>query len=331
MPLQRLRITGKKWWRKQRFVALIPKREYDKYKVFTLADLPCDSCSQVLSKESKKAKTKDNLYIGYFTMKNMQVKPKFFNVSELKIRVPSEYVNPELKYYVGCDWNHRLKWETKRGKRKSLYYYSELPFWPYGLANITVKQKTCLSSPLKSDCDNSFVKYKEQLCPQPRTFQLLAEGSANFNSQNFSASVAFGAKIELEYLRFNAFAGIDQRLKFNANVGAQFHWFSFSSEILNLFKTWQSPTSSNLLYKYLRIYNGVKLDVGYLNSGSPFVQNSFTIGLARVNVKRHARMPRVYAEVGPAYDYLQNVSNSVYLNTRIGIVLNVASFPFGLK
>jgi len=151
----RLRLVGAKKWRKKRFVAYIPKSSFNNLKIFEKTELPCENCEQLLYPVTQIQEESTTLLVDYHAMYNMQVKYGLFAPKRnLKVRVPSVYINSSTPYYEGCKLENKMHWRLKRH-----YQHSRLRRTPFSIKNISKFQMVCKTDSLGSDCDKKIVLF----------------------------------------------------------------------------------------------------------------------------------------------------------------------------
>src|SRR5690606_2615445 len=102
----RYKTTGKLWWQKKRQIARIPEEAFDLYKIFTTNPAPCNRCNANFG-----APTLDSILISSgFVNSNYQIKKVLFSKNTFKVRVPKQYVNPNIQYYLKMK---KVEWKSK--------------------------------------------------------------------------------------------------------------------------------------------------------------------------------------------------------------------------
>lgn len=317
--------TGKLWWSNTRYVATIPKEDFEKYKIFKVDDLPCDSCSEDFRTKALILNEDTCMQVDYFLMDNMQIKISIFNRTSVKIRVPREYVNLEDKYYIGCGYENELIWTTKQGKRKQPYYYSHLPIYFNYLGNITRVMKCCKSNPEPSECDQQLMSFST-LCSAKGGFRLNAELGTYYQQSKLTTYIALGLLNEGSFSRVSLFVGTDNNLSIYSSLRYQFHFISFHYRILNPFSPWQSPKYRNITYKYGRFYIGTELKSRILIHNPDHLEQNIHIGFAAVNTHYNTIIPRIFLEYGIGFDYLGVYSKRFYSILQLGLNIQIAKF-----
>ncbi len=315
--------TGKLWWAKQRSIANILKEDFEKYKIFKIEDLPCNSCHEDFQKTATLSKEDSCIQVDRFLMENIQFKPLFFNKKKVSIRAPREFVLLEDRYYMGCGFHNKLLWETKKAKRKRSYYYSKLTRNYNAISNITRVMDCCKNDPEPSACDKSIIQCASLGVPDS-SFVLNAEIGSHHQQSTLTPYFGIGISKEGWFNRFSLFAGTDLDLRFQAALRYQFHFLSFPFNAINPTAKWQSASQQLYIQRYARMYLGTEVKTRMNKPVDDYLEQNIHIGLAAVNTSRDAFIPRIFVQYGLAADYLRNVSEDVYPLLQVGLNVKLA-------
>lgn len=315
--------TGNLWWSKTRYVATIPKQDFDTYKIFKIEDLPCDTCNEDFQTKSEISKEDTCVQVDRFLMENIQFKTRLFNNKWVKIRAPREYVNIEDRYFIGCGFQNELVWETKKSRRKQNYYYSKLPRHFNYIANITRVMDCCKNNPEPSECDRPII-FCRTLGEPDRSFILNAEIGSHYQQSKFTPYAGLGISKEGFFSRVSILAGADIDLSFYGSLRYQYHFLSFPFSVFNLFSTWQSPTEQQVITRYGRLYLGTELKTRINKTKQDYLEQNIHIGLAAVNTNSDAFIPRIFVQYGLGFDYLGTYSTGVYSIVQLGLNMKIA-------
>ena len=316
------RRTGNLWWSKTRYVATIPKEDFDTYKIFKIEELPCNTCSESFQKKAEISKEDTCIQVDRFLMENVQLKSSPFNNRSVKVRIPREYVNIDDKYFIGCGFQNELKWETKKGRKKKNYYYSEIPRYYNYIDNITRVMGCCKSNPEPSECDKSII-YCSTLREPDSSFILNAEIGNYYQQLTHSPYGAFGISKEGCFSRISIIAGTDIDLSFYSSLRYQYHFLSFPFSYLNPLSIWEIPTKQQVINKYSRFYLGTELKTRINDNKQDYFEQNIHIGLAAVNTNRDAFIPRIFVQYGIGFDYLETYATGIYAIVQLGINMKI--------
>jgi hypothetical protein len=315
--------TGNLWWSKTRYVATIPKEDFDIYKIFKIEDLPCDTCNEDFQTKTEITKEDTCVQVDRFLMENIQFRTRLFNNKWVKIRAPREYVNTEDRYFIGCGFQNELVWETKQSRRKQNYYYSRLPRRFNYIANITRVMDCCKNNPEPSECDRPMI-YCRTLGEPDRSFILNAEIGSHYQQSTITPYAGLGISKEGLFSRVSILAGTDMDLSFYGSLRYQYHFFSFPFSVFNPFSTWQSPTEQQVISRYGRLYLGTELKTRINEKKQDYLEQNIHFGLAAVNTNRDAFIPRIFVQFGLGFDYLGTYSTGVYSIVQFGLNMKIA-------
>lgn len=309
--------TGNLWWFKTRHVTAILKDDFDTYKIFKIGDLPCDTCSENFQIESEISKEDTCIQVDRFIMKNAQYKTLFLNNKWLKIRIPREYVNSDDHYFIGCTFDHELKWETKKGRRRQRYYYAKLPISFNHVKNITRVMDCCEGNPEPSNCDLSMINCST-IGPVNQSFMLNLEIGNLYQQSINTPYIGIGISKQGLLSRTSILVGTDINLGFLSSIRYQHHFLSFPFNAINPFSTWQTPDKRQFVNTYGRLYLGTELKTRISKSTESYLEQNIHIGLRAVHNRRNA-----FIQYGLGLDYLENNSSNLYPIVQIGLNIKI--------
>ncbi|HBH07722.1 MAG TPA: hypothetical protein DDX92_14090 [Flavobacteriales bacterium] len=315
--------TGNLWWAETRYVATIPKEDFDTYKIFKIEDLPCDTCSEDFQSKASISKEDTCVQVDRFLMENIQFKTSLFNRNSVKIRTPREYINLEDRYFIGCGFQNELVWDTKKGRRKQNYYYSRLPRHFNYISNITRVMDCCKNNPEPSECDRPLI-FCRTLGEPDRSFILNAEIGSHYQQSTLTPYTGLGISKEGYFSRVSILAGTDIDLSFYGSLRYQYHFLSFPFSAMNPFSTWQSPTSQQVINRYGRLYLGTEIKTRFNENKQDYLEQNVHIGLAAVNTNRDALIPRIFIQYGIGFDYLGTYATGAYSIVQLGLNMKIA-------
>ncbi len=324
------RVTGSFWWLKQRPVALIPEKNFDQFRIFTIDTLPCDTCNEDFANTSKITNQEPCLQVDRFLMRNLQCKTNWFKSSEFKIRVPKEYVDIKDKYYIGCGHSTRLHWETKKwGKRKN-YYFTKLPIVFLNMnyiANITRDMECCKTDPEPSDCNKGMIGVLPWFCiPRNQDYRFVARAGVFYPQKTFLPFLGLGISKAQLITEEHLFIGVDLQNNLFASLEFDLYLLSFPWQMLSPFSNWQTPGPQLAFSNYAEVYVGSELR-GHLNlNSSNNLYHTAHIGLCHTNAKPKAILNRIYLQSGIGFDYLDSNPFKSFGVAQFGIDLSIASF-----
>jgi hypothetical protein len=316
--------TGNYWWSNSQYTALIPKKDFDRFKIFKISDPTCDTCSEDFQNQVSMEKEDKCLQVDRFLMKNIQFKMPWFNNRWAKIRAPREFVDPDDRYFIGCNSEIELKWETKKAKRKQNYYYSRLPRSFDHMANITRLMDCCKLKPEPSECDKALIFISDLGAPD-NSFVFFAEPGCYFQQSKFTPYCGFGLSKEGNLLRGSFMIGTDIDLSLCGSLRFQYHFVSFPFSMLNPVRVWQSPNAEHVIERYGRLYLGTELKTRFNDKGRNYLEQNIHLGLAIVHTSIDAFLPRIFIQYGVGYDYLRISSSKLNSVVQLGLDMRIGS------
>ncbi|HYV90878.1 MAG TPA: hypothetical protein VE978_03810 [Chitinophagales bacterium] len=318
--------TGNLWWSETRYVATIPKKDFDTYKIFTIKIPPCDSCSENFQNAPKISNEDTCIQLDRFLMENIQFKSILFNKRWVKIRSPREYVYLDdryyIGYYIGCGLDYQLSWETKKGKKHQNYYYSKLPVYFDRIANIIRVMDCCKFNAEPSECDSAiiFCRYLGEI---DRSFILIAELGSHYQQNKISPYAGLGISKAGYFSEVRFLAGTDIDLSFYSSFRYQYNFLSFPFSFLNPASTWQKPTSQRLIHRYGRLYFGSELKARINKTRQDHLEQNVHIGISAINTNSNAFITRIFLQYGLGIDYLGNTSPRIYSIFQLGMDMKI--------
>ena len=317
------KITGHFWWRKKRYVALVPKESFDDYKIFVLRDGPCEKCSVdwfgmgVLI-------TKLEYRPDMFLMQNFQARFTIRKRKYLKIRVPKEYVNQSEPYFYGTEgWYKQLEWTTKRiGVKRKRYYYTKL-------ANDGVNFSTIYRRKSVSECvfGGAFgVGSFFPCCLKPSfgpSISLGIEPGVFYQNDTITGFLAANLSLANARSRLNLKLGVNTNFSLYSSINYRFNCLSFPLYHLALGSKWKSSADYLESGWMARLFVGTELKTSFRKKTASFIEQNAHLGLAIVNTNYRPIITGAYIYSGIGYDFLQRTNQSAYGLVQVGVTFSL--------
>lgn len=318
-----------KWSLHGNYVTLIPKKDFQQFRIFKTGKEPCEECSEDLEVRKGIAYESSCIQVDRFLMKHLQAKPSFFRPGSVKIRALREYVNPGDRYYIGCNLERELIWKTQKGKRKSKYYYSALPIHGYYLENIIRVMECCKSKQEPSECNIGMLGCGGIALPD-KSILFLAEAGDDYRLGQHKPYLALGVSNWGSRHLFSLFAGTNTTPDVYGSLRYQYHFLSFPFSMINPVSQWQSPGSLWPGNHYGSLYIGSELNA-WKSTGSKadLLEQNLHLGIASMSLRNRPRIPRIFAQCGIGYDYLTHYSADAYFVAKAGIQFRLAGGSIG--
>jgi hypothetical protein len=310
--------TGESWWEEFRYVAMIPKEDFDRYKIFRKTTPPCGECN-VNFKENQLPQPNICLKTDSFLMNNMQLKPLPFNPKMVKARVPSAYVMKGVRYYVHCTPEEAINWEPGN-EGDSTYYYALLPVHKDHVAVIGREMECCGTEEVKNDSRPYCVGPPSGpvLC-RPNLFQI--EAGTHYQQSKNTPYIALGIVLESRFSRGSLLIGTDVDLSLYSSLRYQFHFFTRPYGSLNT--SWKKTHKIKEYERFVRLYAGTELKLRINKKEGDYLEQNLHIGIASVNSKSLAFFNRIFLQYGNGLDYLKNNSTGIYGIGQFGVNIKV--------
>ncbi len=250
--------SGKDWYKRKRFEALVPKASFEKNYIVYYDKLSCDSCFKdtlvALNYNYGICMARD-----IFLNRNTKFKFNLFSLRSIKIKVPKEYLDSSKSYYDGNTLT-KIYWKSK--KRKPDYMFSKLDFSGYSTNGIYVKLPCCgYRFGGGFACERINRKFFQDLIIETGLNKLRTEElpyiGAGFNIGS--------SKIEL-----SAIATMSQDFQTGYRVRFKYHYFKIPLALLNPVQKWKSLDNSRLsIFRYMvTSYIGTEFRKGFNTSYS---------------------------------------------------------------
>lgn len=316
-----LRRTGKFWWSKTRYVASIPKKDFDAYKIFKIEEPPCTICSEDFQHSTQISKKDTFLQVDRFLMENLQFKTMLFNTRKVHVRVPKEYVTIEDHYYIGCNSTNMLQWDTRAGRRKKNYYYTELPIYFNYLGNITRTMDDCKLDPSPSECDKGIINCHQDCGGGGATHFILEVGS-NSQQKTIVPYLGVGLFKTDNINQARLLIGTQVNLGLYGSIEFQHNFISFPFSLFKPVSSWRSGENNKPIYRFAQLYFGTELKTTIHKERENYLEQNIHIGLSAA--KFNGRIPRIFIQYGLGFDYLGNISKSIYPVAQLGLWMRIA-------
>lgn len=292
------KMTGKDWWKKKRHLALIPLKSFEHSKIFKLENGPCNSCHS----NSDNPKKDSILIHSVMINDNFQYKKSIFNKNGLKIRVPSQFVNPNIVYY----FRNYQKVNWKKGKNDDYYTckvkhgnsdFSDIKFYHFA-ENCQLPNTNRLIRPGN--------RINDMMCGGLRVsdegLKLKLETGYHYKSKSHSAYLAFQAyewRVKKNF-EVQGFLGAIYNDKINYYLSQRFKYSLFHTDIFpnRYYTKWQNKYERIIFNQHLFVY-----------FGSDFMNN--------VVKEKPAVLNYSYLELRYTNDY-NYLFNSLFLRFGIG-------------
>lgn len=307
--------TGYFWWKKTRFCTSILKKDYEKYKIFTISEAPCDTCNIDFKSKNFELKEDSSLKIDHFLMQNIQFRYKLFKTKKIEIRTPRDYINIDEDYYYMSDPLSLIKWETKKGRNKKQYYFATLPIIDDHVLNIGRKMLYCKYNKHIPFFSNKYLKCL-LISSNMGEWKLASEIGTYYQIKTFIHYAGFSIDYEQEKHRFNLVTGLDFDLNFYNSLRYQFNFINFPISLKN--PTWKSANNYKSSSNYGRIYLGSDLNSRF-SKKEQFLDQTFYLGFVAIKELKRKTSLRLFFNYGVNVSYLKNYSKQVFPFTQVGL------------
>lgn len=330
---------GDDWWRKNRLVAEVPRKECLNYGIFEMQEAPCSGCKETIITKDTAIVWVQKFYPNAFLSQVMQVKDH--RPGKTRIRVPAEFVDASEDYFVGtcayCDENEVVEWYEKRSKRKKKYRYAKIDF-PQN-TEFYLKQ-----SYVTTECRNRYLDSMDST-----SWRVKCGGVWNLSTWRFQGGYwSLEAGGCAQNLRPTGYVGIGYNYVFGRwNFGvlaAMEHRIGFYGLAYANYKLLLHPViehrvnhcilgnqrSYHLKYVYV-LYTGTNLQVNTTFQGTGFLQSGVYLGGAILPNGQIRGLDEVYLQAGVGYDYSHNISGSPFGYAQLGVRFRILNRFSSLK
>jgi hypothetical protein len=268
--------TGENHWKKERLVAKIPEKDFDLFKIFTIANEPCSSCDEDFSKNRKIEDNKEENKPDYVVMENLQYRQPWLSGKQVTIRVPKDFIDTDLDYVAA---RSAIKWEEK--SKNPDYYYAkvsqddgniDLIYRPFRVAidekceeenaySIPTPQVICAPNKARSEVIN-FVEF----------------GMHNQNATNYpyaAIGVFSGTKaVEIEFL-----AGMHQKFAFYGAVRGRINIVNAPLSAFLPTNIWRHSIQKNRFW-YTKLYVGAEYKASLGSRTTRYLEPNLNVGMS---------------------------------------------------
>lgn len=302
--------TGEEWWRKIRYVALIPKEDFTKARIVRETKENCDTipqdCGFRLSDTEVRIKTAQILAPAVFLLQNTRVKRKAFKRHFYRIEVPKSYVNSEA-YYFDDFGKYPVEWFTKKGKKKRKCYYAlvhedllmdgKLMIYKYFPATTCFKSGGKRSNWQGINCGTS-----NRWGRNKGTSSLGVEiGNRNVQPTHFGY-IGLYAKRTWNSAEWNGLLGIDVQ-------GNPLFSLRFDEHILGLRPLERLRRTDVYGFRAMSFYAGSTVDIIYLEQHNWAVNQDVHLGFDLTFPLKRMTFQRIFLEGGAMVGFVESASN----------------------
>lgn len=268
--------TGKNHWKKERLVAKIPEKDFDLFKIFTIANEPCSACDDDFAKNGK---IEDNQYMNkpdHVVMENLQYRQPWLLKKSVVVRVPKEYVDTDLEYVSG---RASVTW-TEKSKHPDYYFAKvaqtegiiDLIYRPY---RIPMTEECVAEDAVELSSPKLICGPKKALS---EVINFVEFGIHNQNSTNYpyAAIGAFaGTKaVEIEFL-----AGIHQKAAFYGAIRGRYNIINAPFSAFLPSNTWRHGIEKNRFW-FAKIYVGAEYKASLGTRTVTYLEPNLNFGLS---------------------------------------------------
>lgn len=297
-PLEwKRQASGKLWWNKPRWVANMPQRAYDQYRVFTMEPQPCTDCHEDIPHQPGLTQTDSCIQVDYFLMQNMQYRFFWFRNRHTQIRVPKLYVNPKLPYFYACEHSQTVEWKVRKAKRFRDYYIADMPInWAnYTVPNISRDMECCGEKPIPTECHKPMVGVGCLVFPNGLFLPAIETGIIRPHQGPSAYYIGFAPSLQKPLWEVSALLGIDNHSRLLGAGRFEYHFASRPWSMLFSLSNWHTPVKyRGNITQFVRLYAGANILMRSPKLDGYFLTPDIHLGIASVNTGRGAIIPRIY-------------------------------------
>jgi len=315
-----LKTTGRSWWKKERWVTIMPKESFSAFQFFTLVNAPCYGCADSLFNKDTVILTQLRSYPDLFLMDNMQAKIQVFGGTKMKIRAPKEYVNLYENYSFDSSpygsTGNPIVWSEKKGPKKQNYYYSTLRNTISGPLYIkkTARTGTCLTKYEYAAYQRSWTN-KGYVNPRGKQFVSLRIAPGTFfHNDTLTAFITAGIYIK----GFCMNAGVNHRGGLYSSIYYNRGILSFAILPLNPKNKWQNLSQRPRTRRYLILYAGGDVRTSFTQKYWSFLEGNLHLGTRLWYFGSSSFRCDFFVQGGLAYDFSRRINAMPYAYAECG-------------
>jgi hypothetical protein len=312
--------TGEQWWKGERWVAKIPEKDFDRFKLFTIEEGPCNAChenfQQNLQIEDNEPKTNPD----YVLMENVQFAQPWLMKNRVKIRVPKEFIDEDLTYVSN---RKAIEWKEKSNGKQPDYFFAtvsqtngqiDLIYRPYRVS----KDENCqLEKPFQ------FTTPTLQCAPNKARSEVINYLEFGMHAQNNSRLpyLAIGvfagtSRIELEFL-----AGAHWKSALYGSIRARYNIINapFSAFLPKNF--WQHSLTRNRFW-FCRLYLGTEYKASIGRNSENYLEPNFHFGFSFAQ-NGNPTFQRFFIQYGKGVNFLLESPRRNYSLFQFGIQVHL--------
>lgn len=303
-------VTGDEWWRKTRYIALIPKEDYTRARIVRESKEDCDTipedCGFRLSDTEVRIKTEKVLVPAMFLLQNTRVKRKVFKRRFFRIEVPKQYVSSET-YYFDESGKYPVEWFTKKGKKKRNCYYAnvreellengELMIYTYFPVTTCFEKERYCRHAVGIQCGTG--NNRDRVTG--KTSLGVEVGNKNVQPTHFGY-IGLYAKRTWNSAEWNGLLGIDVQ-------GSGLFSLRFDEHFLGLLPFGSLGKTNVYAFKTISLYAGSTADVIYSDQQNWAFNQDLHLGIDLTFPIKRMTFHRIFLEGGAMVGFVESASN----------------------
>lgn len=296
-----------------------------------IASMPSDAFEQwgirvqVEADDCVQKKLDTCIRVDHALMQNLQFKQRLFRSSTLLVRAPRSAVDLSVPYFMGCKKEIAVNWTERGGKRRSGFYYTELFTLPSGAMPISRSMISCETGCDTTGCNKGYFMWRCLRAPD-EAWKITLESGYRVRSEDNNVYAAMGLCKAGSQGAVTVLIGMDGGMRPFALLRYQVHFLDLSLPSLRMLDPWQWPTDQVFIDKYIRAYAGAEFMARPGSGADRLLEPSAHIGVAFVNERPKAMLPRVFAHAGIGTDGLAPDGSSAYMIASAGCVIRLVRF-----
>lgn len=317
--------TGSHHNQAERWVAQIPEKDFDRFKIFTISKSPCGNCHEDFENNPNIQSDSSVQLPDFVLMENIEFLQPWLLKNKVKVRIPKEFVDLDRVYVSG-----RAKVEWKAGENSD-YYYAKVA---QANGNVDVIYRPYRQHSIEACAEEKPYVFNSptlQCAPNTPRHEVITFAELGYHLQNQSrlpyAAIgvfAGSSRIELEFL-----AGVHWKSALYGAIRARYTIFQAPFSAFLPKNKWQHSLGRNRFW-YAKTYFGAEYKASIGRHTTNYLEPNLYIGLS-IAQNGNPTFQRFFIQYGRGLNFLLESPRRPYSLFQLGIQVHLGKKEYLLE
>jgi hypothetical protein len=311
--------VGKSWWAEEREVTEIPTDDFDRFKLFTIENKPCNSCHEDFSENKEIQKTELQLGLDLLVLENIQHKVPFFQRNKINVRVPQDFIDLNSDYYSHGNESTKIIWEEKDKE----YYYAKVKQFSGEVSSIQRKFPTHSSADCQEELNN--LDKVPQLISGPTRAKVetynFAEMGIHFQNGTNIPYASLGLFTATRFVELDFLVGVHGKSALYAAIRGRYNILTVPFNSLFTGEKWRQSLTKNRFW-YTRLYVGAEYKASIGRYSDDYLEPNIHAGLTFAK-NNGSISHRLFVQYGYGVNFILESPRPFYSMTQVGVQLQL--------